>query len=178
MNRIIAAAAYAARYHHGQHGKEGEEPPYIEHPIAVADLLANEVELELGAAFEMEDLLVAALLHDVIEKGHANTQELAQRFGKRVCEIVLELSDEPELSESERRAAQVEHAGALSPLARRLKLADKICNLRAIAKSPPKGWSLEKRQAYFDWGRDVVDRLRGTEAGLEKLFDAAYAARP
>jgi len=40
------------------------------------------------------------------------------------------------------------------------------------------GWPLERRQAYFDWARQVVDRMRGAHAGLEATFDAAYARRP
>jgi hypothetical protein len=34
------------------------------------------------------------------------------------------------------------------------------------------------RREYFDWAKQVVDRIRGTHARLEALFDAAYAARP
>jgi guanosine-3',5'-bis(diphosphate) 3'-pyrophosphohydrolase len=59
-----------------------------------------------------------------------------------------------------------------------VKLADKICNLRDIAKSPPADWPLVRRQEYFDWAKAVVDGLRGVHPGLETIFDAAYDARP
>lgn len=59
-----------------------------------------------------------------------------------------------------------------------MKLADKICNLRDLARHPPADWPLERKQAYFDWAKSVVDRMRGVHPGLEAIFDAAYAARP
>ena len=66
----------------------------------------------------------------------------------------------------------------MSPRARLIKLADKICNLRDISSEPPVNWSLERKQGYFDWAKQVVDRLRGTNAVLESAFDEAYARRP
>ena len=40
------------------------------------------------------------------------------------------------------------------------------------------GWSLERRQEYFEWAKEVVDKLRGTHHGLERKFDDAYALKP
>jgi GTP diphosphokinase / guanosine-3',5'-bis(diphosphate) 3'-diphosphatase len=57
------------------------------------------------------------------------------------------------------------------------KLADKICNLRDIIASPPAGWTLERRREYFDWAKSVVDRVRGTNARLERRFDQLYRKR-
>jgi len=59
-----------------------------------------------------------------------------------------------------------------------VKLADKICNLRDITASPPAGWSIQRKQEYFDWAKEVADRLRGVHPGLEHLFDKAYDGRP
>ena len=50
--------------------------------------------------------------------------------------------------------------------------------LRDMAEQPPAGWALERRQEYFDWAKQVIDALRGTHLGLEKLFDQAYQKRP
>jgi guanosine-3',5'-bis(diphosphate) 3'-pyrophosphohydrolase len=47
-----------------------------------------------------------------------------------------------------------------------------------VATAPPVGWSLERRQEYFDWAKQVVDRMRGAHADLEAVFDAVYASRP
>jgi len=72
----------------------------------------------------------------------------------------------------------VEHAAALTPAAKLVKLADKICNLRDMADQPPAGWEIQRRREYFDWARQVVDALRGASPRLESVFDAAYARRP
>ena len=58
-----------------------------------------------------------------------------------------------------------------------VKLADKICNLRDIAASPPADWNSDRRRAYFDWAAEVVEGIRGTNEGLEKAFDQAYSGR-
>jgi guanosine-3',5'-bis(diphosphate) 3'-pyrophosphohydrolase len=59
-----------------------------------------------------------------------------------------------------------------------VKLADKICNLRDLAASPPAYWSLARQREYFDWAKQVVDALRGENRRLERVFDRAYRARP
>ncbi len=82
------------------------------------------------------------------------------------------------LSKIERKRLQIQHAPALSYEARLVELADKICNVRDMASSPPQAWTLERRHEYFDWAKAVVDRLRGTHETLEKLFDEAYRRRP
>jgi guanosine-3',5'-bis(diphosphate) 3'-pyrophosphohydrolase len=62
--------------------------------------------------------------------------------------------------------------------AKLIKLADKICNLRDVRRTPPVDWSLERRREYFNWARRVVEGLRGAHSRLEKLFDAEYVGRP
>ena len=59
-----------------------------------------------------------------------------------------------------------------------LKLADKTCNLRDIAATPPADWSLTRRQDYFDWAKRVVDGLPQVNDAMLKAFAEAYAARP
>ncbi|MES1196107.1 MAG: phosphohydrolase, partial [Steroidobacter sp.] len=55
---------------------------------------------------------------------------------------------------------------------------EKICNLRDISDSPPADWPIERKQAYFEWAKQVVDQLRGVHPGLEALFDTEYDRRP
>ena len=169
---IIDALGFAARKHRDQRRKDHVASPYINHPIALVEVLCNE------AGVMEVDVLCAALLHDTIEDTQTTPAELDAAFGPEVCAIVLEVTDDKALPKVARKRAQVEHAGHARRQARLVKLADKICNLRDVARSPPVGWDLARRQAYFDWGLEVVDRLRGTHAGLEALFDAAYAERP
>jgi len=104
--------------------------------------------------------------------------EIEKVFGRDVAVIVGEVTDDKSLPKTERKRLQIEHAAHLSASAKLVKLADKTCNLRDMAVAPPVGWSLERRREYFDWAKQVVDRIRGTQARLEELFDAAYAQRP
>ncbi|CAJ8623466.1 metal dependent phosphohydrolase [Burkholderia pseudomallei] len=172
MNKLVAAIAFAADKHRNQRRKDHESSPYINHPIALANLLANE------AGVEDERVLLAAILHDTIEDTETTEQELVRHFGKEVADIVMEVTDDKTLTKAERKRLQVEHAAHISRRAKLVKLADKICNLQDIAKSPPADWPLVRRQEYFDWAKAVVDGLRGVHPGLEAIFDAAYAARP
>jgi guanosine-3',5'-bis(diphosphate) 3'-pyrophosphohydrolase len=50
--------------------------------------------------------------------------------------------------------------------------------LRDVAKNPPKDWLLERRVAYFDWAREVVDGLRGDWPILETAFDQELEKKP
>ena len=172
MDELIAAIAFAADKHRSQRRKDAEESPYINHPIALANLLANE------AGIDDQRVLLAAILHDTIEDTDTTEQVLVRHFGKNVADIVREVTDDKTLPKAERKRLQIEQASQLSRRARLVKLADTICNLRDIAASPPANWSVERKQAYFDWAKAVVDGLRGTHPGLEHLFDQAYQARP
>ncbi len=169
---IIDALGFAARKHRDQRRKDHAASPYINHPIALVEVLCNE-----GGVTEPA-VLCAALLHDTIEDTQTTAVEIETLFGVEVCAIVLEVTDDKTLTKAERKRSQVERAGRVSRGARLVKLADKICNLRDVASSPPVGWDLARRRAYFDWALEVVDRLRGTHAGLEALFDDAFASRP
>jgi len=59
-----------------------------------------------------------------------------------------------------------------------VKLADKICNLRDMATSPPAKWDFARRRDYFEWAKAVVDGLPRVNAKLQMLFEAAYAKCP
>ena len=89
-----------------------------------------------------------------------------------------EVTDDKRLPKAERKLRQVEHAAHLSPKARAVKLADKIANLRDVADSPPVKWSLARRQEYFDWAKQVVDKIPEPPAVLLSLFMAIYDRRP
>ena len=168
---LLKALAFAAHKHRDQRRKDAEASPYINHPIALADVLVNE-----GGVTDIE-VLCAALLHDTLEDTATTPAELADAFGERIAGIVAEVTDDTALPKAERKRLQVEHAGSLSPQARLVKLADKICNLRDVALRPPASWDLERRREYFEWAKRVVDGLRGVNPALEAAFDAAYGMR-
>ena len=169
---LLKALAFAAHKHRDQRRKDAEASPYINHPIALADVLVNE-----GGVTDSE-VLCAALLHDTVEDTATTHEELADAFGSRIARIVAEVTDDKRLPKAERKRLQIEHAPHISREAKLVKLADKLCNLRDVAERPPAKWDLGRRQEYFDWARQVVDGLRGVHPRLEAAFDAAYAKRP
>jgi len=169
---LLKALAFAAHKHRDQRRKDAEASPYINHPIALADVLVNE-----GGVADVE-VLCAALLHDTVEDTDTTPGELEKVFGARIARIVAEVTDDTRLPKAERKRLQVEHASALSPEAKLVKLADKICNLRDVLQRPPAHWGLERRREYFEWAKDVVDGLRGAHPRLELVFDKAYSQRP
>lgn len=121
--------------------------------------------------------MIAAVLHDTIEDTETTAEELQELFGEKITAIVLEVTDDKALHKEVRKLKQVEHAPHLSREAKLVKLADKICNLRDIVSSPPADWPAERKAAYFDWAKSVVDGLRGTNQALEAVFDELYGRK-
>ncbi len=169
---VLKAAAFAAERHRRQRRKDLHATPYINHPLALASVLAVEAEVS------DPEVLAAALLHDTLEDTETTVAELREAFGARVASIVEEVSDEPGLPDHERRQRQVDGAARLSPGARLVKLADKIANLRDVVERPPHAWGQSRKRDYFDWTARVVERLEGTHPILEALFAQAQQRRP
>jgi guanosine-3',5'-bis(diphosphate) 3'-pyrophosphohydrolase len=172
MNKLLSAVSFAATKHRDQRRKDALASPYINHPIALANVLANE------AGVDDERVLIAAILHDTVEDTETTEQELIREFGQEIAAIVMEVTDDKALAKAERKRLQIEHAATISRRAKLVKLADKICNLRDIASSPPTDWSEVRKQEYFDWAKSVVDGLRGVHPSLESIFDETYKAKP
>jgi guanosine-3',5'-bis(diphosphate) 3'-pyrophosphohydrolase len=169
---VLGAAEFAARKHRDQRRKDQGASPYINHPIAVADLL-----LKHGAVDDPK-VIAAALLHDTIEDTDTTEEELAFEFGIKIRDIVMDVTDDKTLDKAVRKRRQIEHAAHISDTAKLIKLADKISNLRDVASCPPAEWSIDRRREYFDWAKAVIDRLRGVNGLLEAVFDEAYSLRP
>jgi len=171
ITRILTAATFAAERHRDQRRKGKDASPYINHPLALASLLAERGERDAP-------LLMAALLHDTVEDTATSFEDLERAFGREVAEIVREVTDDKSLPKAERKRLQIEHAAQLSRRAKLVKLADKICNLHDIIVSPPTDWSAQRKREYFDWAKAVVDPMRGVHPQLEALFDREYARKP
>ena len=172
MGLVLRATAFAALKHRDQRRKDAEASPYINHPIALADLL-----WDLGGVRDPV-VIAAALLHDTIEDTETSATELRRAFGAKVAGIVGEVTDDKRLPKERRKELQIEHAAHISKSAKLVKLADKICNLRDILASPPKDWSIERKRQYFDWAKKVIDQVRGANPKLERRFDQLFRQRP
>jgi guanosine-3',5'-bis(diphosphate) 3'-pyrophosphohydrolase len=169
---ILAASAFAAHKHRDQKRKGADGVPYINHPIAVANVLANE------AGITDTTTLAAAILHDTIEDTDTTVQELEAAFGREIAAVVVEVTDDKSLPKHERKRLQIEHSGTISDRAKLVKLADKICNLRDIRQSPPIDWSVDRKREYFAWAKRVVEKMRGQSDALDGLVDVELAGAP
>lgn len=130
---IRRAYEFAAKAHQGQQRDSGV--PYIDHPLGVAMLLAEQ-EMDL-------DTIVAGLLHDVVEDTDVSQKEIEQEFGPLVALLVdgvTKLSKIPTLSKEERQAENLRKM--LLAMAKDLrviiiKLADRLHNMRTLKALPP-----------------------------------------
>ena len=133
VERVREAYDFGAEKHLGQKRLSGE--PYITHPVAVADILAD---LRLDA-----DTLVAAILHDVIEDTPTAKAEIASIFGQVVAELVDGVSKLDQIQFKNRQEAQAESfRKMLLAMVRDIrvimvKLADRMHNMRTLGVMPP-----------------------------------------
>jgi guanosine-3',5'-bis(diphosphate) 3'-pyrophosphohydrolase len=162
---LLRAVAFSAHRHRDQRRKGADANPYVNHPIDVANVLAN-----VGGVRDVA-VLVAAVLHDTVEDTGTRPEEIEAEFGAEVRRLVEEVTDDKTLPKAERKRRQVEHAPHLSPGAKQIKLGDKICNVADIARDPPADWSAARRAEYIDWAERVVAGCRGANAALERRFD-------
>jgi GTP diphosphokinase / guanosine-3',5'-bis(diphosphate) 3'-diphosphatase len=177
LELVIKALDFAAHRHKGQFRKGDDRSPYINHPIQVANMLVN------GAGEKDPVLIAAAILHDVVEDTVNNKKEkkklinmMRELFGGEVLSVTLEVTDDKSLSKKERKRQQIIHASSLSSRAKKLKLADKIANVRDMTNNPPALWPLKRIIRYLDWSESVVAGLRGVNPKLEAVFDEVLLA--
>jgi guanosine-3',5'-bis(diphosphate) 3'-pyrophosphohydrolase len=163
--KLMKALSFAAKKHRRQRRKDSEGTPYINHPIDVTAALTQ------IAGITDVLILQAALLHDTIEDTDTTPVELSEHFGQEVYSIVQELTDDKALPKAERKRLQIKHACCLSPAAKLIKIADKICNLKDITIAEPPDWPLNRKQDYTVWAEAVVAGCRGSNQSLEAYFD-------
>jgi guanosine-3',5'-bis(diphosphate) 3'-pyrophosphohydrolase len=162
---VSEAAEFAAHRHTGTARKARPDEPYINHLAEVANLLAFATD---GSDAE---LVAAGWLHDTVEDTETTREELAQKFGERVASLVVEVTDDMNLSQTERRQKQIEDAPHKSPGAKLIKIADKISNIRARIHSDPSPEERADLTDYVDWAEQVVAGCRGGNAALDRMFD-------
>ncbi len=81
LSDIVKAVDFAAFKHRNQRRKDADASPYINHPIALANLFCNEAGVADPAT------LCAALLHDTIEDTETTADELMREFGKAIASV-------------------------------------------------------------------------------------------
>lgn len=145
MQRVRDAYALAAEAHKDQRRKTGE--PYIIHPIAVARIVAE--ELELGA-----NPVIAAFLHDVVEDTDYTIEDIRERFGNDVAFLVgvvtKQKKDKYEKSKQVDNYRQILASVQYDVRAILIKLADRLHNMRTLdSMRPDKQMKIAGETDYF-----------------------------
>ncbi len=176
QRRLLRRAwAVGAAAHAGQTRKSGE--PYITHPVAVAQVLA-----EQGLDVET---LVAAILHDTIEDTPLSRESIASEFGETVAELVEGVTKLDKLSFADRQEAAAESfRKMLLAMARDLrviliKLADRLHNMRTLGAQSPEARARIARET-LEIHAPIAQRLGMNliKAELQDLgFRALYPLR-
>jgi hypothetical protein len=166
--RLLDAAPFAGRTHANQRRKGAAQEPSSNHLLEAAQLVAE-------AAPDDDELVVAGLLHDVMEDCGPCSDELAARFGARVAAIVTACSDDMSLPKPERKRRRLEHAVAMDRDATIVKTADLISHLTGMERSPPAGWPIASRLGYVDAARVTQAAIRGACPFLDAQLDAQAA---
>lgn len=163
---VKEALTTAQRAHAGQLRRGSDGRPFIDHPVAVAELLVDERQ--------GEEVLAAALLHDVVEKSDTDLAAVRERFGDAIAALVGAMTEDESIASYEDR--KEEHRRRIadsSPAALAIFAADKLTNVAML------------REAYALIGEGVSDELAVPldlkmyiwEADLEMLFEEAPQLR-
>ena len=167
------AIRFAVEAHAGQLRK-GSEMPYVVHAMEVLSILA--------AISDDIELLMAGVLHDCIEDGlvpdgkggmrPVTREDIEERFGERTAELVAAHSEDKDSSWEERKTKALQELEAADDNLQNLVLADKLSNMRAIARDfkavGDDLWTRfhaprEKQSWYYSAGIDAMDRRQYDE---------------
>lgn len=160
IGRIEDAYQFSDSAHHGQKRKSGI--PYISHPLAVAEIIAG-WQLDAQA-------VMAALLHDVMEDTEVTKQEISNRFGTPVAELVDGLSKLDRIEFQSKEDAQAENFRKMLLAMVRdvrvilIKLADRLHNMRTLDAVSPEQRRRVARETMEIYA-PIANRL-----GLDSLY--------
>ncbi len=159
---IEEAYAYAAACHEGQKRYSGD--PYITHPVAVAQALAD-MRLD-------EATIVTALLHDTVEDTGATLEEVRARFGEEVARLVDGVTKLAQIRFTSQKSEQAENfrklmvAMASDVRVLIVKLADRLHNMRTLSHHP----KVEKRRRIAEETLEIFAPLAG-RMGMQAIRD-------
>lgn len=162
-HRYVDAILYAMRKHGGQVRRDGR--PYISHPLRVAESLRA-----IGEITD-EDVLVAGVLHDLIEDTECEWSNIERRFGSRVADLVAAMTGDMRLPKPQRRQEIVDRIRAASDEAKAIRLADRLDNLTDM-----QGFTETRKREYIEESRHIIEACRGANEGLERALTEAIAS--
>ena len=167
--RVQDAFVFACEHHAAQRRKSGED--FIVHPVGVARICA-------GMRLDTETLC-AALLHDTVEDTTASIEEVRERFGEEIAQIVDGVTKLTGITFQSHDEAQAENyrkmmvAMATDVRVILIKLADRLHNMRTI-EAMPKQKQMDKARETLDIYAPLAHRL-GIHAIKWELEDLAFA---
>lgn len=146
---IWRAAAFAKQAHEGAFRK-GTDIPYITHPLEAAVIAAS--------ITDDQEVIAAALLHDVVEDTAVGIDEIERQFGSRVAAFVQAESEDKTKSWKERKQATLTHLDTASREAKIIILGDKLSNLRSTARD------------YLLLGEEIWKRFNETRKEMHQWY--------
>jgi GTP pyrophosphokinase len=160
---LVREALETARQAHAGQLRQGSDGhPYIDHPVAVAELL-----IELGHG---EQTIAAALLHDVVEKSETESSEVRERFGDAVADLVEALTEDQTIDDYEERKG--EHRQRVAGAGREalaIFAADKLTNVTMLREA----YALIEERVSEELAVPLDLKIYIWEEDLEMLFDEA-----
>jgi myo-inositol-1(or 4)-monophosphatase len=161
MNVLDKAIIFAVKQHAGM-VRKGTDVPYIVHPLEAAAIAAS--------LTSDQEILAAAVLHDVVEDTAATLEEIKEEFGERIAALVAsdsedKMEDIPAAeSWKQRKASTIEALKSASYEEKIVALADKLSNIRAIHRD------------FAAIGDEVWERFNQKDKALQGWYYRAIAA--
>ena len=137
LNEVLKFATKA----HGDQKRKYTNDPYINHPIAVAEIVET--------VPHTQEMIAAALLHDVVEDTDVTLDQIKDKFGSKVADLVGWLTDISRPEDGNRRTRKAldrAHSSNAPAEAQTIKLADLIHNTISIAEHDPNFWKVYREE--------------------------------
>jgi guanosine-3',5'-bis(diphosphate) 3'-pyrophosphohydrolase len=145
---------------HATQRRKSDNSPYINHLVHVQYLLAN------IAKVSDEDIVIAGVLHDIIEDTKIEMKTIVKNFGSRVAKLVMALTDDKTVPLEQRRLTTLKKLDEAPQSAKIIKLADVCSNVETI---PPQ-WDAERISRYIEWLDAVVEKCEDASLILTEHY--------
>ena len=171
--KLHEAIIFATERHGGQKRK-GTDIDYICHPLEVAQIITE-------MRPENDDLIIAGILHDVVEEEVATQEEILMRFGPHVANLVAAHTHPKEGRWVERKSRVNEELAKASFEVKQLVLADKVSNLRsmyadyqAVGEQLWDRFNADRRDIciYYSEGMDALEEMQYDENTRSAYWEA------
>lgn len=184
---IMEAARFAALWHGKQKRKSSLKNlhvPYVMHPFEVSQLVGGS-----GMHDQYEGVLIAAILHDILEDTAAPRRSIEELFGSEVLGLIEELTVPADLNVGDEHKSegavskhdyQLKQVSRMSTPAANIKIADKTSNLRDLVRHPP-DWGVKAKVRYIEQAEELVNTICANHMVYtyisNRFDDAAIIAR-